>query len=196
MRRVPFRGLPLSAACASLVVLVACTPTATPPTPSPRPSVVGSQVFGPVELRPVISVTQPGAVDSQELANRLGNDVFYADVNGDGSFTAETDPLYQLGDPFIGAGDFVEARALPPTGGVNQWRVTFQLTDDAANRLEAATQRAVDGVPPQDQIAVVVKERVIAAPIVKAAISSGSGTVAMPSREEAERLAELMTQGA
>jgi preprotein translocase subunit SecD len=143
----------------------------------------------------VISVAQPGAEGSRELANRLGDGVFYADANGDGSFTVETDPLYELGDAFVGGGDFVEARPLPPTEGVNRWQVAFRLTEDAANRLEIATQRAADRFPPQDRIAVVVRERVIAAPIVNAAISSGSGTVTMPSREEAERLAELMTQG-
>lgn len=127
--------------------------------------------------------------------DRLGRDVFYEDVDGDGSFTAVSDALYVLGDAFVGAGDFAEARVVAPPADVARWQVSFSLSADAGDRLATATARAVEASPPGNQIAVVVEDRVVIAPTVNEPVTSGSGVVTAASRAEAEEIAHLMLEG-
>ena len=173
MRPASPRRVVTAAIVVTALGLPACSSPPSPPTPTPHPSPSRSAISGPVELRPVLSVTQPGDADATELVNRLGRDVFYGDLDGNGSFTVGSDSLYVLGDAFVGAGDFVEARVVPPSGGVDRWRVDFRLSADVGGRLETATTSAVGLFPPQNQIAVVAGDRVVVAPTVDEPITSG-----------------------
>jgi preprotein translocase subunit SecD len=136
----------------------------------------------------VSSVVAPGQAEYETLVDRLGEDVFYGDVNGDVSFTPGVDLLYVLGAPFVGTGDFASAAVVPPRpGDRDPWQVSFTLTTDAGERLSVATTEAVGG-----KIAIVGGDRVLSAPTVQEPVTSGNGVVPAVSRQEAERIVRLM----
>jgi hypothetical protein len=133
-------------------------------------------------------VVVPGRAEYETLVDRVGEDVFYGDVNGDFSFTPGVDLLYVLGAPFVGVGDFASATVVPPPSDYRDlWQVGFTLTADARERLSAATMEAVG-----ETIAIVEGERVLSAPTVQEPIMSGNGVVPAVSRQEAERIVRLM----
>jgi hypothetical protein len=171
----------------ALLLLGACAgaPTAGSTVPT-APS--GPTAPVAIELRPVSSVVAPGQAEYETLVDRLGEDVFYGDVNGDVSFTPGVDLLYVLGAPFVGTGDFASAAVVPPpSGDRDPWQVSFTLTTDAGERLSVATTEAVGG-----KIAIVEGDRVLSAPTVQEPVTSGNGVVPAVSLQEAERIVRLM----
>jgi hypothetical protein len=172
---------------ATALVLGACARSPSESTYGPT-TASGPAVSVAIEMRPVTSVVLPGQAEYGTIVDRLGQDVFYGDVDGDGSFTSGVDILYVLGPAFVGAGDFASANVVPPPSEYRDlWQVGFTLTADARERLAAATTEALGR-----EIAIVEGERVLSAPTVNVPITSGEGAVPAVSQEEAEVIVRLM----
>jgi preprotein translocase subunit SecD len=141
-----------------------------------------------IELRPVVSMALPGQDEYEALAERLGRDVFYRDMDGNGSFTDGVELLFVLGDAIVGAGDYASATVVPPPSEYrDQWQVSFTLTPDGADRLSAATADAVG-----EEIAIVEGDRILSVPTIEEPITNGEGVVVVPSQEEAEEIVGIM----
>lgn len=188
------RWIAHSLLAAAAVALAGCAGTATEPSTEPASptgptaATTPPEVSVAIELRPVASMALPGQDEYEGLAERLGRDVFYRDMDGNGSFTDGVELLYVLGDAIVGAGDYASATVVPPPPEYrDQWQVSFTLTPDGAERLSAATADAAG-----EEIAIVEGDRILSIPTIEEPITSGEGVVVVPSQEEAEAIVGIM----
>jgi preprotein translocase subunit SecD len=106
---------------------------------------------------------------------------------------------YVLGPVVISGDDFKKASAVLGTQGQlggSEWRVTFDLDSDGAQRFQDATEQAVSAPAPLNQIAIVVDRVVISAPTVQGVISSTGEITGGFSEQEAKDLATQLNAGA
>ncbi len=97
---------------------------------------------------------------------------------------------YRLGPAFFTEDQVASASAVSPDDGLT-WVVDLTLDADGTKGLESATNRAL-GVQPEGRIATVVDGRVVAAPVVRAAIDSGRIELSGFTHDEAQHLADQL----
>jgi preprotein translocase subunit SecD len=122
----------------------------------------------------------------------------YQDTNGDGFFTAGTDPILVLGPVEITGADLAKAQAQYLTASGSQavtnpgWRVAFTLNSAGAQKFAEVTTR-LNG----KQLAIVLDNVVQSAPTIQSPITNGSGEITGNFTEaEAKNLAVVLNSGA
>jgi preprotein translocase subunit SecD len=162
-----------------VVALGACSSSTSSGTPSLRPAIV--------QGRPVLQVYSPN--DDPDLTCPPDS-CPPSDLDARTITLAGFGSSYRLGPAFFTEDQVASASAVSPDDGLT-WVVDLTLDTDGTQGLETATMHAL-GVQPEGQIATVVDGRVVAAPVVQAAIDSGRIELSGFTQDEAQHLADQL----
>jgi preprotein translocase subunit SecD len=86
----------------------------------------------------------------------------------------EESEKYVLGPVIVDETDVVRATAQLEQQADLGWSISIELTADAAEAFQAATEAAVGSLDPQNQIAIIVEGRIVSSPTVAEPIPNGS----------------------
>jgi preprotein translocase subunit SecD len=86
----------------------------------------------------------------------------------------EESEKYVLGPVIVDETDVVRATAQLEQQADLGWSISIELTADAAEAFQAATEAAVGSPDPQNQIAIIVEGRIVSSPTVAEPIRNGS----------------------
>jgi preprotein translocase subunit SecD len=142
----------------------------------------------PVTCAPTAGTPQPASCSPQALTDKP---VTFA--------SQDATTKYKLSKVLVPGDAISKATAVFNTGtsGQTGWQIDFQMTPTGSKAFSDVTGNLVSQTPPQNELAIVLDQKVISAPAVQGQITSGNGQITGSFTEQrAKDLATVLNAGA